>query len=691
MKKLDKETLIKHRFWIGLGVFGLFFLLLLILLPAIMGSMASKARGDYKSATDAVTRINRPKDDFANPFWVAPLQKKELVTTKRKGVVWKDAWHTQDDLMTWPGDATAPLDKELKDAYFLDPIKDPGYRRHFAETLYADQWGEFKNAIAPAYYQGGGYEAVLHPITAWEHSPPTSEECWLAQEDLWVKRDLVDIIRNAIDDTARFDPVEVKESPPEGTLAVRRFRSPNWEVTLFLKKEKDGLVISNESTIRNISGDHRRLPLAGVVLRVQQTRGGVSRGAVEILAEGEPLPWGEKPVVITSKKSTRVPEFDAADPLEVWQVLNWYTSPIKRLDRVEIGTKEARSHRFAKTALVAKAAPGSKEEDKASQPGGLTPPGASSDSGGPQYGMGSSPGGPMGGPMKPGGESKGGIDRNRYIDLSDQVRRLPVAMVLVVDQAHIQDVLAAISNSRMRIWTTQYLWQHVRGIQAPSGPAQLRTEAPGRLGGGPGMGNKYGMGSRPPGGVGIPEGVGSRPPGVIGSSPGGPMSPGGMPPGPGTPGIGETAGRPSGFVGDEDDPNLVELVVYGIASLYERFPPKAPAAAQPQTPGAPPSPAGTPPSPAGSPAAPPSPAGTPAAPGEKPMPGETPKAPDGAAPKPPDGTAPKAPDGATPKPPDGTTPKAPDGATPKPPDGTTAKPPDAPTTPPAPSAPGSKP
>jgi hypothetical protein len=27
---------------------------------------------------------------------------------------------------------------------------------------------------------------------------------------------------------------------------------------------------------------------------------------------------------------------------------------------------------------------------------------------------------------------------------------------------------------------------------------------------------------------------------------------------------------------DEDDPNLVELSVYGIATLYERYPPKPP-------------------------------------------------------------------------------------------------------------------
>jgi hypothetical protein len=49
------------------------------------------------------------------------------------------------------------------------------------------------------------------------------------------------------------------------------------------------------------------------------------------------------------------------------------------------------------------------------------------------------------------------------------------------------------------------------------------------------------------------------------------------PPG-GTPPIGGYSGGYPGGPGttgqDEDDPNLVELSVYGIATLYERFPPK---------------------------------------------------------------------------------------------------------------------
>jgi hypothetical protein len=118
-----------------------------------------------------------------------------------------------------------------------------------------------------------------------------------------------------------------------------------------------------------------------------------------------------------------------------------------------------------------------------------------------------------------------------------------------------------------------------------------------------------------------------------------------MPMPPGFPGpMGEGGGGAFSSVADEDDPNLVELVVYNIASLYERFPPRAPAGEQPA--GSPPAPMGEKPAPMpmdeGNP-----PAGEkPATPmGEKPAPmgeGNNPPAPMGDKPAP----APKPTEGA---------------------------------------------
>ncbi len=169
--KVDKEFLLKHRFWIALGAYALLWLLLLIMLPVMVGSSAAAAKKTYDDATASVKKINSPpgpngkKGDFANDAWIAPLKDKEGELKKRKEVVWKAAWDTQKDLMTWPADpkGTFHLDRDLKDAYFLDPIPDPAARKRYADTLYLPQFAEFKDAIAPAYYNGD-YMTLLRPV-----------------------------------------------------------------------------------------------------------------------------------------------------------------------------------------------------------------------------------------------------------------------------------------------------------------------------------------------------------------------------------------------------------------------------------------------------------------------------------------------------------------------------------------------
>jgi hypothetical protein len=242
----------------------------------------------------------------------------------------------------------------------------------------------------------------------------------------------------------------------------------------------------------------------------------------------------------------------------------------------------------------------------------------------------------MGGGMMGGGMDMGPLRLNRYVDVTAQVRRLPVAMVVTVDQAHIQDFLTAFANSRLRIQTTQVHWQHSYEPIKP-GSYEFGTEG-GAMMAGPGGG---GDADRPGGmvpGVG-PAGMGGagvRGPGagMAGLGPGG-MMPGGMMPGgmmPGgmrggsMPSVGEGsamggrmggagrmmaggayrgmnlgmmpgdtdfAGMPGyGMMGGMGYPqegeletfNLVELTVYGIASLYERYPPKPPEPEQPAEP-----------------------------------------------------------------------------------------------------------
>src|SRR5262249_30788170 len=91
----------------------------------------------------------------------------------------------------------------------------------------------------------------------WGKIPPSSEECWLAQEDLWVKREVLDIVRGALNHAARFERSEIdlkKEPPGPGITAHHRFVNNTWQVDLLIEQQpgQRHKFISGRSTIKNI-------------------------------------------------------------------------------------------------------------------------------------------------------------------------------------------------------------------------------------------------------------------------------------------------------------------------------------------------------------------------------------------------------------------------------------------------------
>jgi hypothetical protein len=143
------------------------------------------------------------------------------------------------------------------------------------------------------------------------------------------------------------------------------------------------------------------------------------------------------------------------------------------------------------------------------------------------------PGGPTGmptGPALPQPTEYNSLERNRYLNATDTCRDLPFAVVLVVEQAHMHDFLVQLANSQLRVQITQYHFNRVRDVA----PNPVESADP----------------SRP----------GTRPEDIRGRPDTGRPDP----------------GRPGTAVGTErKDPNLVELTVYGIAAMYEKFNTKA--------------------------------------------------------------------------------------------------------------------
>jgi hypothetical protein len=668
--KLDKETLVKHKFWIGLGVFALLWLIAIVMLAFTAGAEIKKNKADYEKADKAIKGVKNVKSPHFLPKWI----EHQDMFRRHKDVVWEKGWNHQKGLYDWPSveDWKAPQAPGAPMEH-ADRVK-------YRDTVYAGQLQGLFDAkpIAPVEFHGGKEEkdaflTLMAPVQWDKNNAPTREEIWLAQEDIWVKRELMRVIRQVLDEQARMVEVKVDSSEPlpAGIQSRRRFRNTTWEIDLLIKKgEQQGdQFISEHSTIKNIHPGKRTLPLANPQqepLQFRLTQEGGTR-PVDLKITGEPLPPWEPPASKDKpdgkeQEKPHVAEFNWKEPLRVAvttldfrkpfavaQVLDWYGSPIKRLDSIKLGYQSSRTITMALKPNTNLPQDGPKEEAAAPAPGGAKGgqagpggPGGPGKGGLPGPGMGGS-GMQMGSPNAPpgqGGAAATGddagaketptakIERARYIQVTPQCRHLPLGMVLVLDQAVVPDVLAAIASSRLRIQVTQWQIQHVHNIKqehptAPSG-GQARADNP-------------------------------MPPGP------------GIPPGPG--GFPGNAGQPAKAAGDEEDPNLVELAVYGIAALYEPFdaskkveagpggPDKPPAAGGPAAIGGPnpkpgpgvPAPSGGPnpkpgpgvPAPSGGPAKTPGPGG-PTGPGSPPNPTApgTPSVPGGPAPNKPPTPAP---------------------------------------------------
>jgi len=567
--KMDKEALVKHRFWLILGVFGLLWFIGFLTVSFGAAGPIAEAIKKYTTTDKKTTgpAQKEPKNDNFYKPWIAYGDK----FTKHKDVVWEQAWNLQKSLVTFPSSGTAPtLQKIWDDARSFQDWKvavsqephSTTARTEYRQRLYLSQFGGLEELVIPVEFKGGksGFETLLVPANnpvAAAGGPgggrpnlpfgvgggganassktianllvetPSVEELWLAQEDFWVKRELLRAVKSTLEEVGRmvrFEPKDKKDStPPPGAKYRYNFHNTNWELSLIFGVNKENrALLAAESTIKNVSDTRRALlranptvtPSGPLEFRLKQ-------GASDYLLKvrGEVLAWNQ-----SDKLGEQLPidTIDPSKPFEVEEVFDWTTSPIRRIDDLRVGYH---SHRTANVAL---------------KPGlGFLQDGAAA---------GSDPSAsqpvvqqPMLGAPAPAAENTAAtrenkLDRNRYLYVTEQCRHLPLGMVLVVDQAHVHDVLVTLANSPLRLQISQVQLQHVRSIQCQLAAA-----------GGTGAGTGTGPGGKPP-----PTGLRPLPqPMPLGSSP--------------------SASGPN-TVGP--DPNLVELTLYGVAALYEKFPGK---------------------------------------------------------------------------------------------------------------------
>jgi hypothetical protein len=587
--KLDKETLIKHRFWVALGVFVPLWLIAWIWLWATVSGEVQKTKQAYEQTLKDIETVKNPKTQA----FTTPLTEKKETLSSRKDVLWREVWDTDPQrnlTVDWFVNNKTPGLAQLATQPFGTPIKEDEvselqeYRDNLYKEWKARKKAEFASLAGPMTLDFDGVIGMA-PIDAKENAehPLTNEELWLNQETVWVKRELLRIIRQTLNILADFQREPADKQPlPAGVLARHRFRNSNWELDLLIKPGSNKqLVVSKDSTIKNINAGRRTLPLREVQIWLAQTSVSDPNRLIPgpmLLIQGEPLAWNK---TVPIGNDWRVDNFNFNDKQPLWatQWFTWGTSPIKQIDAIELGWQSSRTAFQPLRAL--------KEEDTSSTSSSST----TAPSGGP---------GKLGGMVSGGAAARGtsnsslAIEPKRYLQVRQAVRRIPVGIALIIDQAYIEDLMANFANSRLRFQPTQVQWQQASGIKqpdssdapqeggkptvaagkrgalAPGGPM-----GPGGAGGPPGgrggmmfgpsremmggagqqnpmMGRMMGMQSQMMGGLGAP---------TMNFQPAGLQPAGAFP----------TLGSPA--TGEESDPNLVEFGLYGIISLYD-YPPK---------------------------------------------------------------------------------------------------------------------
>src|SRR3954465_673893 len=100
--KLDKDALLKQRFWVALAAFCLLWLITTVLIHFSAARAGQDKRTAFENAKKTIegdqsksmknATFNKQWDDYGKAF------------RDQKVKVWTDAWNYQADLFTWPSD-----------------------------------------------------------------------------------------------------------------------------------------------------------------------------------------------------------------------------------------------------------------------------------------------------------------------------------------------------------------------------------------------------------------------------------------------------------------------------------------------------------------------------------------------------------------------------------------------------------
>jgi hypothetical protein len=641
--KLDKDTLIKQRFWVLLALSVPLTLIALFLLWFVVPSVTSQERKKVETNREKLKGVR----DLKNDSWIKLAKEAADRAKAQETNVWQKAWNQQQDVITWP----TSLENEFhfKDGLFANVIAIQGkdaklseqpedtpqlfhgeltkihsdyidvtgrknvrkrfqrvasgkiYRTEEADkTLSSEDFGssyDGKRALVAVIYQVGkyfgdslteterarymaSYKDQLRDILAesgplnalddvvvqfkgwsfrkglwkdsdfppkgakffryvseqWKHDKDISDETWAAQEDLCLQREMFRLVRQANEYVARFQVESQSEDKK-----MFKVKNPNWRLELHLKGDKLHIKITNLLERRQRVDVGFRVqfepdkafhviprlntnPLAPHGMTVEDKETKDSKDSKETKEAKEAGKSGVQSDTYEGEVSVK--DFRPKGIYAVEEVLTWQTAAVKRIDEISFGVpSSSHSHRtsdrpllpYRKIAVEVKPIESvdPTEDVKAVQPLERDLLG--------EKGLAAN-------------LSPNGLVFDRYVSVTPQARRVPIAIALVVDQVHVHRVLNSFADSKLRFLVTQVVWHRYPLSVRPSEMQPISE----------------------PGGEGS-DLIRQPPPPKF------------LPPMNELPG-GEGTARPTAVT---DDPESnVELIIYGIATLYERYPPR---------------------------------------------------------------------------------------------------------------------
>ena len=519
-KKFDKELVKKHHFWF------LFIPILIALLVAWIGLFAL-------AADDISVKENKNDDDKKKSPYdkqkprktldVYDVQLKELDTKRYDW--WKKGWEAQKDLYVWPSGYGPEQAQFLKEFRFGDQIRDEkNVHELFAfedQKVYLNEYKQLAAQLEPMQFRDS-WRTVLHRDQQDWAKRPDSEDMWLAMEDLWVQREILLAVHKVNAEAAAFK----MDSPKNGAKddpKHRTFRNRTWEVELWIEDDKGNRVVKGK--LKNISERLQMLGIGNVMVLEIDLKPG---GKIQFEVQGTPLEAGltEPMVIKTLKSHTLHSEMKVNEIASVKQKFDTRTVPVKRIDYLEIG-RAGLSDRH--NSGLMKNSDGnpledpwrirmssfSEEQAKKEKKGDAPPAGAGAPL--PTPGPGATPAGSSKQlPTWP-SQSQDKLERFRYLDRTEQLRRMPVGLVVITDQMYMDDINESLVNMKLLpMQLTQLEWNRFHDAV------------------------EYG-----------PKPMGADRPSGAGSSP--------------------TNSRD-----DQFSANLMQMSVYGVVSLYEPYKPPAP-------------------------------------------------------------------------------------------------------------------